>query len=101
MHGAYPFIAGLFAMQQMQEMPAYAVVVGLYVDVVSVMAEVVPVQQRRTQIGHQTIRDIAGIGQIVVVFFGQDAAQHRSEEHTSELQSLMRTSYAVFCLKKK
>src|SRR3546814_2932282 len=28
-------------------------------------------------------------------------AQHRSEEHTSELQSLMRSSYAVFCLKKK
>src|SRR3546814_1650517 len=27
--------------------------------------------------------------------------QPRSEEHTSELQSLMRTSYAVFCLKKK
>src|SRR3546814_7172749 len=26
---------------------------------------------------------------------------HRSEEHTSELQSLMRHSYAVFCLKKK
>src|SRR3546814_1402068 len=31
---------------------------------------------------------------------GQDPAQ-RSEEHTSELQSLMRISYAVFCLKKK
>src|SRR3546814_1318997 len=29
-----------------------------------------------------------------------EAAQ-RSEEHTSELQSLMRSSYAVFCLKKK
>src|SRR3546814_6706312 len=28
-------------------------------------------------------------------------ALSRSEEHTSELQSLMRTSYAVFCLKKK
>src|SRR3546814_333805 len=28
------------------------------------------------------------------------AKAHRSEEHTSELQSLMRTSYAVFCLKK-
>src|SRR3546814_19297845 len=27
--------------------------------------------------------------------------QYRSEEHTSELQSLMRNSYAVFCLKKK
>src|SRR3546814_6795553 len=29
------------------------------------------------------------------------AAAGRSEEHTSELQSLMRISYAVFCLKKK
>src|SRR3546814_8653773 len=39
--------------------------------------------------------------------FQADAAKragifhHRSEEHTSELQSLMRISYAVFCLKKK
>src|SRR3546814_9424285 len=35
--------------------------------------------------------------------FGWSArsAQPRSEEHTSELQSLMRISYAVFCLKKK
>src|SRR3546814_1587817 len=32
---------------------------------------------------------------------GQRAARRRSEEHTSELQSLMRISYAVFCLKKK
>src|SRR3546814_9306396 len=29
------------------------------------------------------------------------SSSHRSEEHTSELQSLMRISYAVFCLKKK
>src|SRR3546814_3990942 len=29
------------------------------------------------------------------------ASAYRSEEHTSELQSLMRISYAVFCLKKK
>src|SRR3546814_1927005 len=29
------------------------------------------------------------------------AARERAEEHTSELQSLMRISYAVFCLKKK
>src|SRR3546814_5295860 len=37
--------------------------------------------------------------------YGSDAAagllRERSEEHTSELQSLMRISYAVFCLKKK
>src|SRR3546814_2302930 len=32
---------------------------------------------------------------------GDDIRQGRSEEHTSELQSLMRISYAVFCLKKK
>src|SRR3546814_8106246 len=32
---------------------------------------------------------------------GRDTHPLRSEEHTSELQSLMRISYAVFCLKKK
>src|SRR3546814_10208149 len=31
----------------------------------------------------------------------RDRSPHRSEEHTSELQSLMRISYAVSCLKKK
>src|SRR3546814_3661118 len=41
-------------------------------------------------------------GQIVVVDKEATTDQHgRSEEHTSELQSLMRISYAVFCLKKK
>src|SRR3546814_7694135 len=30
-----------------------------------------------------------------------DSASQRSEEHTSELQSLMRSTYAVFCLKQK
>src|SRR3546814_6180392 len=33
--------------------------------------------------------------------FKRSFAGSRSEEHTSELQSLMRSSYAVFCLKKK
>src|SRR3546814_6820178 len=32
---------------------------------------------------------------------GADAQRRRSEEHTSELQSLMRISYAAFCLKNK
>src|SRR3546814_1173451 len=36
---------------------------------------------------------------ILVIAF--EARHPRSEEHTSELQSLMRISYAVFCLKKK
>src|SRR3546814_4634280 len=42
-------------------------------------------------------------GWFVIGRVGEDAVavQRRSEEHTSELQSLMRISYAVFCLKKK
>src|SRR3546814_10876732 len=36
-----------------------------------------------------------------LVKLNEDATLTRSEEHTSELQSLMRISYAVFCLKKK
>src|SRR3546814_2150838 len=35
------------------------------------------------------------------VCLGDTSGRLRSEEHTSELQSLMRISYAVFCLKKK
>src|SRR3546814_10175689 len=44
-------------------------------------------------------------GQAVLQFRPSDeltaTVDYRSEEHTSELQSLMRISYAVFCLKKK
>src|SRR3546814_4587380 len=42
--------------------------------------------------GTETPRDAPG---------SHGQSQRRSEEHTSELQSLMRSSYAVFCLKKK
>src|SRR3546814_1863192 len=35
------------------------------------------------------------------VVLGERRQESRSEEHTSELQSIMRNSYAVFCLKKK
>src|SRR3546814_1583647 len=42
----------------------------------------------------------AELDQLGTAEHGQDR-QPRSEEHTSELQSLMRISYAVFCLKKK
>src|SRR3546814_5764187 len=38
---------------------------------------------------------------LLVKFIQPGGESHRSEEHTSELQSLMRISYAVFCLKKK
>src|SRR3546814_8453819 len=45
---------------------------------------------RREDLGIFTVGDRAAL-----------AVDDRSEEHTSELQSLMRISYAVFCLKKK
>src|SRR3546814_8232774 len=46
--------------------------------------------------------DVCGNGEIGHDFTNAVMHSHiRSEEHTSELQSLMRISYAVFCLKKK
>src|SRR3546814_7003646 len=48
-----------------------------------------------------TLTQVA-LNDVVMVFaFAPIVALLRSEEHTSELQSLMRISYAVFCLKKK
>src|SRR3546814_15998374 len=52
-------------------------------------------------ISHATARvrvEYSGIGPCEKI---ASSATTRSEEHTSELQSLMRISYAVFCLKKK
>src|SRR3546814_3684219 len=52
----------------------------------------------------ERLRLIGVIGSPNVNFTEDDddeAFEDRSEEHTSELQSLMRISYAVFCLKKK
>src|SRR3546814_7036552 len=48
------------------------------------------------------IRTVKSGNQLFIAASGMISAfQQRSEEHTSELQSLMRISYAVFCLKKK
>src|SRR3546814_4645059 len=46
-------------------------------------------------------RAVDEAGAAVAADIGEGADIARSEEHTSELQSLMRISYAVFCLKKK
>src|SRR3546814_8679669 len=51
---------------------------------------------------HAVARPEAGDAEGIAVFERDEAARERgSEEHTSELQSLMRSSYAVFCLKNK
>src|SRR3546814_8023707 len=49
------------------------------------------------------VQGLAGLAQDLdgVLASGAGAVVHRSEEHTSELQSLMRISYAVFCLQKQ
>src|SRR3546814_4670360 len=49
--------------------------------------------------GHNLLPGTAALHEAVLC--RRRAAGDRSEEHTSELQSLMRSSYAVFCLKKK
>src|SRR3546814_3671965 len=65
-----------------------------------------PVEGRQDRPPHRVVRPELKYGkqawQHAPVMIGPGTTHHlRSEEHTSELQSLMRTSYAVFCLKKK
>src|SRR3546814_5565266 len=49
----------------------------------------------------RTVLEPTGVAGLVLIATGPGFRDARSEEHTSELQSLMRSSYAVFCLKKK
>src|SRR3546814_7690045 len=58
-------------------------------------------QQMRAGMHFTHGRSTIGIGRHAVHGGGRGGLYGRSEEHTSELQSLMRISYAVFCLKKK
>src|SRR3546814_1281887 len=55
----------------------------------------------RTLVDEQFAAALANQRQRVVQYKRKDPFLARSEEHTSALQSLMRISYAVFCLKKK
>src|SRR3546814_9657476 len=58
-----------------------------------VVDEVVPASAGNASVRRSTKFTCSAISSLVTIV--------RSEEHTSELQSLMRISYAVFCLKKK
>src|SRR3546814_6462032 len=74
---------------QICKMPEYAFLIGFVVIRSDDQRRVSPSGLRRLHMlkrGHGVVRSAPG---------------DRSEEHTSELQSLMRISYAVFCLKKK
>src|SRR3546814_2604313 len=84
--------------------PTAQLVAGLY----SRALAAIPVDFSADASGH--VRSYALFGDVqfrlterlmFTVGFRYDHETNRSEEHTSELQSLMRISYAVFCLKKK
>src|SRR3546814_6226724 len=52
-------------------------------------------------VGAATAVAILAVAAMLLLALLGPGKENRSEEHTSELQSLMRISYAVFCLKKK
>src|SRR3546814_8639862 len=58
-------------------------------------------QRRQREPDHEGVEAEIGLRRDQPGAAGAIADEDRSEEHTSELQSLMRISYAVFCLKKK
>src|SRR3546814_3264906 len=65
-----------------------------------------PLALRYSDIGYRVLGFDIHAGQVARLNAGKTLIEHipssaRSEEHTSELQSLMRISYAVLCLKKK
>src|SRR3546814_1399467 len=67
-------------------------VMAAFADPAAAVRAALAVQERVA--GFNRSHDAAAPGEAIVI-------KLRSEEHTSELQSLMRISYAVFCLKKK
>src|SRR3546814_7608852 len=93
--------AGLIAGRVLERVPVEepaGVLEGDLVDLLLGAAgvlELAPEQLRRLRPGGVGVRVVALPGDEV------DPDLVRSEEHTSELQSLMRISYAVFCLKNK
>src|SRR3546814_9280192 len=58
-------------------------------------------QQNKATNGDRLSKQISAKGQHVIVIGGGDTGSDRSDEHTSEIMSLMRPSYDVSCLKNK
>src|SRR3546814_2681848 len=95
-------------------LPIYTVAVALEPHALFILVNLAAVRRRRFEHHRPAAVDahdraVAGIIDLqlraaIAFIAGARVARHRrtrSEEHTSELQSLMRISYAVFCLKKK
>src|SRR3546814_2169228 len=73
---------------------------GLVGQAIALPDDAVDVEPRTAVIPFEAIGDACAVLEPVVTVEAVDREKIRSEEHTSELQSLMRISYAVFCLKK-
>src|SRR3546814_10365995 len=58
-------------------------------------------RQRQALVGHHRAGPVGIVGDQAIDAQSDERGHLRSEEHTPELQSLMRISYAVFCWKKK
>src|SRR3546814_6043487 len=63
--------------------------------------DLIPARAERVGVGKRSGRHSKDQATIDALLVAAARAGKRSEEHTSELQSLMRNSYAVFCLKNK
>src|SRR3546814_5745867 len=87
----------------MDELPVYALALGQHerampsVDLASLRAQLMQLGWVEDARVSRRLADTL----IIDIVERKPAAVWRSEEHTSELQSLMRISYAVFCLKHK
>src|SRR3546814_44765 len=98
----FPFAR--FEISGMDNVPASgpAIVVAnhrSYFDPVALAVALAPRGRPVRFLGKKEVFDAPIVGQVARAMGG--IRVERSEEHTSELQSLMRISYAVFCLKKK
>src|SRR3546814_5757022 len=76
---------------------------GLIIDHIGLISHLVPTGEFTRETWRLVFFAVALPGPVlaIAIVFLRLNSRPRSEEHTSELQSLMRISYAVFCLKKK
>src|SRR3546814_4836855 len=82
-------------------MPANVVVGTSLFQILFVTAATTMVHSVQSKTVDIVLASLLLVGGVVGAQLGARMAKTRSEEHTSELQSLMRISYAVFCLQKK
>ena len=88
-----------FAVQQVRKCPPTVLVVGLDVDPLAVdRAEVIPVQQHRTEAGHQAVDDVACLGLGMIILLRQAAAHHRTARAHHVHRMRRRGSASSACL---